>query len=161
MKLRPYRDEDYDTLAQAWRAASVVAHDFLTPDFLEAEVESIREVYLPAAETWIAELDGEPVGFLSLLGSRIGALFVHPDHWGAGIGRALFQKALELRGSLTLRLFADNEVGRRFFEAAGFVETGRDTHEETGRELVYLVFGDDAGDGARSSDAGEKEPKDH
>ena len=160
MHLRPYRDDDFETLAGAWRAASVVAHDFLTPDFLDAEVESIREVYLPAAETWIAESEGQPVGFLSLMGSEIGALFVHPGHWGKGIGQALLAKAIELRGDLLLKLFAENTVGRHFFAAAGFVEKGTETHAETGREVVRLELAATGGARPEPNDSGAAESKD-
>jgi putative acetyltransferase len=138
MQLRPYRDSDFDELANAWRAASVVAHPFLTPDFLDAEVESIREVYLPAADAWVAEQDGHLVGFLALLGSEVGALFVHPKAWGQGLGRALLAKAVELKGDLTLRVFAENQVGLAFYTKAGFEETGRERHKETGDEVVRM-----------------------
>jgi len=157
MHLRPYRDDDFETLAAAWRAASVVAHDFLTPDFLEAEVESIRDVYLPAAETWVAEVDGEPVGFLALLGQVIGGLFVHPNHWGSGVGQALVAKAVEQRGDLTIRLFAENQVGCRFFERAGFAVKGTETHKETGREVVRLELATTGGTTRGSNNDGERE----
>jgi hypothetical protein len=61
MLLRPYREEDFDDLGTAWRAASLVAHSFLSPDLLDAEVESIRDIYLPASETWGA-VDEEGAG---------------------------------------------------------------------------------------------------
>jgi GNAT superfamily N-acetyltransferase len=44
----------------------------------------------------VAELDGEIVGFVSVGGSRsddaegeLYAIYVHPDHWSTGVGRAL------------------------------------------------------------------------
>lgn len=160
MNLRPFTDADFDELVTAWRAASVVAHPFLTPDFLEAEVESIREIYLPAAETWVAEDDGKLVGFLSLLGSEVGALFVHPSAWHQGIGRALLAKAVELRGDLTLRVFAENEVGRTFYRKVGFIETGREDHKETGSELVRMELTADGSAEERANDASEPERKD-
>ncbi|MDF1800510.1 MAG: GNAT family N-acetyltransferase [Planctomycetota bacterium] len=159
MNLRPFTDADFDKLVSAWRAASVVAHPFLTPDFLEAEVESIRD-YLPAAETWVAEDDGKLVGFLSLLGSEVGALFVHPAAWHKGIGRALLAKAVELRGDLTLRVFAENEVGRTFYRKMGFLETGRESHKQTGNELVRMELSQGSSTEERTNDASEPERKD-
>ena len=122
MELRPYQEADFDQLITAWRAASVVAHPFLSPDFLDAEVDSIRDMYLPAAETWVA-IDGETVvGFLALLGDEIGAIFVHPSHWKQGIGRALMDKAASLRDKLTLEVFEENEIGRALYKRYGFTE---------------------------------------
>jgi putative acetyltransferase len=138
MHLRPYLDEDFDALVTAWRAASVVAHPFLTPDFLDAEVISIRDVYLPASETWVAVEGEEVIGFLALLGSEVGALFVHPKFWSHGIGRALLDKAVELRGALTVDVFEANEIGRAFYERHGFTATSEEKHEETGLPMVHM-----------------------
>ena len=143
MLLRPYREEDFDDLVTAWRAASVVAHSFLSPDFLDAEVESIRDIYLPASETWVAvdqEGAGKVIGFLALLGNEIGAIFVHPKSWKKGIGRALMDKAVELRSNLTVEVFEANEIGRAFYAGYGFVATGESVHKETGNALLQLQF---------------------
>jgi putative acetyltransferase len=56
-----------------------VVHPFLSADFLDEERVSIPNVYLPKAETWVWETDGRVIGFISLLGNEVGALFVHPD----------------------------------------------------------------------------------
>jgi putative acetyltransferase len=141
MIIRPFEDADFDQLSTAWRAASVVAHDFLSLDFLEAEVVSIRDVYLAAAESWVAvddEGDGKVVGFLALMGSEVGALFVHPGHWKKGIGRTLMAKAAEGREVLTLDVFEKNEVGRAFFGKFGFLTTDSSVHEETGNTVLRL-----------------------
>lgn len=140
MNLRPYEDPDFDQLIRAWRAASVVAHPFLTPEFLDAEVESIRDMYLPAAEAWVAEEDGVVIGFVALLGHELGALFVHPSHWKSGVGRALMDKAVELRGHLSLEVFEANEVGRRFYESYGFTEDSTGVHAETGERVLRLTY---------------------
>lgn len=138
MELRPFQETDFDQLITAWRAASVVAHPFLTPDFLDAEVDSIRDMYLPAAETWVA-MNGETVvGFLALLGDEIGAIFVHPNHWRNGIGRALMDKAASLRDKLTLEVFEENEIGRAFYKRYGFTEGGHSVHGVTGRPLIRM-----------------------
>jgi putative acetyltransferase len=43
-------------------------------------VAVVRDVYLPAASTWVWEQDGELKGFISVMESRfVGALFVAPD----------------------------------------------------------------------------------
>jgi putative acetyltransferase len=140
MEVRPYRDSDFEQLISGWRAASVVAHPFLTPDFLDAEVESIREVYLAAADSWVAEVDGEVVGFLALLGSEIGAVFVHPNHWRAGIGSALMNQATKSTPRLHLDVFAENKIGRAFYKRYGFVEGDRGVHQATGEKIIRMEY---------------------
>lgn len=140
MNLRPYQDDDFDQLIRAWRAASVVAHTFLSPEFLEDEATSIREMYLPAAEAWVAEEGGEVVGFFALLGHELGALFVHPKHWGRGIGHALMDKAVELRDHLSLEVFEANRIGRSFYERYGFTEDSSGVNKATGERVLRMTF---------------------
>jgi len=158
MHLRPYLDEDFDALVTAWRAASVVAHPFLTPDFLDAEVVSIRDVYLPASETWVAVEGEDVIGFLALLGNEVGALFVHPKSWGQGIGRKLLDKAVQLRGTLTVDVFEANEIGRAFYTRYGFVATGQEVHEETGQPLIHMQL---AAADQTNAGAGDQEEPNH
>jgi putative acetyltransferase len=143
MLLRTYKHADFDDLVTSWRAASVVAHPFLSPEFLDAEVTSIRDVYLPAAETWVAvdeEKDDKVIGFLALIGNEVGAIFVHPAYWKKGIGRALMNKAVELRKRLTVEVFAENEIGRAFYAKFGFETKGKSLHKETGQAVLQLEF---------------------
>lgn len=53
---------DRDDVLRVWVDASAL------------ERKSIRNVYLPGAETWVWEADGRVVGFISLLGNEIGGL---------------------------------------------------------------------------------------
>ena len=66
--IRPYSDHDLDELLDVWYRASVIAHSFLTPEFLQRERRQIAEQWLPMAETSVYEFDGRVVGFLSLIG---------------------------------------------------------------------------------------------
>jgi GNAT superfamily N-acetyltransferase len=67
------------------------------------------------------------------------AIYVDPDHWGAGLGRALITEAEErLRtagfAETILWVLEDNPRTRRFYEAAGWRHDGgskRDTHLQT------------------------------
>ena len=79
----------------------------------------------------VAEEEGEIVGFAHVGPSdeepvgEVYRLFVHPDRWGTGIGRALLERALDqLRGvgfsEATLWVHADNPRARRFYEAGGW-----------------------------------------
>jgi ribosomal protein S18 acetylase RimI-like enzyme len=65
------------------------------------------------------------------------ALFVHPDHWGTGAGRALTDAALaDLRdaGCVTVWLWVleDNVRARRFYTRYGFAETPDRTYSSLG-----------------------------
>ena len=95
--IREYHEQDLPELLSVWEAASEIAHPFLTAEFLAAERENIPNLYLPNAETWVAELEGRVIGFVALIGNEVGAIFVHPNQHGTGIGRKLMDKARELK----------------------------------------------------------------
>ncbi|MCL4819145.1 MAG: GNAT family N-acetyltransferase [Vicinamibacteria bacterium] len=146
--IRRYQHGDLEAVLDAWQQASSVAHPFLSPAFLAQERLDIPRVYLPAAETWVATRDGRVIGFVSLLGEEIGALFVQPAFHGTGAGRALMDKARELRGALEVEVFQKNAIGCRFYRRYGFEVIGDRTHEATGHPLWRMRL---AGPGATAS----------
>ena len=138
--IRKYKAEDTDALETAWRNATKVAHPFLKEAFVEQEAEMLRKVYLPKAETWVVEDDGAPVGFVAIVGEEIGGLFLDPASHGKGLGRALVDHAIALKGPVWLEVFEKNVVGRRFYNRYGFVETGRSIHDATEEVLLKVAF---------------------
>ena len=138
--IRKYTETDCEAVIDVWFIASAVATPFLSDDFLAKERESIRTTWLPAAETWVFEKEGNVVGFLSLIGNEVGAIFVHPSNQGSGIGRALMDHAASLRDELFLDVFEENESGRRFYEQYGFQFDHKHVHEETGYAQLRLFY---------------------
>ena len=100
---------DTASLSDIWLQASILAHAFIGEDRLLEQQGLIESQYLPSAETWVACRGGRPVGFISLIDSFIGGLFVAPDQQGHGIGRALVAHALSLKGTLMLEVYTDND----------------------------------------------------
>ena len=136
--IRPYTLADLDDVQDEWYAASLIAHPFLSEEFLATEREEIADQWLPIAETAVYEQYGTIVGFLALAGNEVGAIFVRPEHQGAGIGRALMDQARASRPYLELDVFEANPIGRRFYEAYGFRQVERHAHDETGQTQLRL-----------------------
>ncbi|MBK9411601.1 MAG: GNAT family N-acetyltransferase [Gemmatimonadetes bacterium] len=136
--IRPYQPADCEAVLRVWARASAVAHPFLSAGFLELERHNIPSVYLPNAETWVWEVREQVVGFISLLGSEVGALFVDPEFHGQGIGRALMDRASTLRGELEVEVFERNLPGRAFYERLGFELMHQKVHEQTGFDVMRL-----------------------
>lgn len=98
----------------------------------------------------IAEEADDPVGFVHAgphpgrpSVASLNRIYVHPDHWGEGIGTALLTRVQnELRqeyGRLYLAVLADNERAVSFYESAGFdrVGTQESNLEPDVEEYVY------------------------
>ncbi len=89
----------------------------------------------PRTTTLVAEVHGAVVGFASMGPARgesageLYAIYVDPEHWGDGLGRALIQEA-ERRltesgfAEAILWVLDDNPRARRFYEAAGWSADG-------------------------------------
>lgn len=138
MTIRPYVDGDLDTLLDVWYQASVIAHPFLSADFLEQERTEIAERWLPNSETAVYEIDGTVVGFISMIGNEVGGLFVDPGQQGRGIGTVLMDHVRSSRPFVELDVFEANAIGRRFYAAYGFGVIGRAVDETTGRPELRL-----------------------
>ncbi len=60
--IRKYHPADCEDVLNVWARASALAHPFLSQEFLEMERRDIPDVYLPKADTWVWEADGQVVG---------------------------------------------------------------------------------------------------
>ena len=139
--IRAFGEDDLEELLDVWYRASLIAHSFLSQEFLAKERREIADVWLPMAETTVYETDGRLVGFLALIGNEVGAVFVDPDYQGRGIGRSLMDRARASRPFLELNVFEANTIGRRFYDAYGFKFVDRHVHEASGQYELRLRLG--------------------
>jgi len=139
--LRPHTADDVSAILDVWYRASLIAHPFLSEEFLASERREIEAEWLPIAETTVCEIDGRVVGFLSLVGDEVGAIFVDPRHQRRGAGRALMDHARTVRNELEVAVFEENAIGRSFYDGYGFEFVERRTNEETGHPELRLRLG--------------------
>lgn len=131
--IRPYAPgSDLKKLSRIWLDASLSAHSFIGEQRLLLQRTLIEEQYLPNAETWVACVDEEPSGFISLLDTFIGGIFVSPAQQGRGIGRQLIFHALTLKGELELEVYTDNRQAVNFYTGLGFRELSRRSSDDDG-----------------------------
>jgi putative acetyltransferase len=138
--IRNYRKTDLEEMVNIWYEASVTAHSFIPVSFWALQKSTMKEKYLPFAENFIFEEDGQLAGFISLVGKRVCALFVSPEMQGRGIGRALLEHAKTLKGRLSLTVYRENERALRFYEKCGFVAAGEEVDEFTGCVQILMEW---------------------
>jgi ribosomal protein S18 acetylase RimI-like enzyme len=143
--LRPYAPADLDAVMGVWRRASEAGHPFLAAD-LDADAELVRTLYIPGAEIIVAEADGRILGFVALVGSFVGGLFVDPAAHRRGVGRRLMAHAEAARGPLTLEVYHANLAARVFYGALGYREILCQITDDQGRPhpLVRMTSAEDA-----------------
>lgn len=142
--IREYKSDDDDAIIAAWEASTRIAHPFLTDDFIAGERIAIREMYLPNTITHVAEENGAVIGFASMMGDELGAIFLIPDFHGKGVGRALMDTAARGHEFVDVEVFERNPIGRAFYERYGFREMTKSTHEPTGETLIRMQWRRDA-----------------
>jgi GNAT superfamily N-acetyltransferase len=145
MRVRPATGEDAEGIARVQERGWQRAYRHVFPvdeldrgGFIQAARWRDRLERPPAGwSTFVAESGGTIVGFASVGPSRdergtgeLYAIYVDPEEWSTGTGRALIERAEEqLRGEyaeVTLWVLEDNPRARQFYERAGWeVDEGR------------------------------------
>jgi len=125
LTLRLARPEEHDELEELQRRASLEL-----PEYREQLLANPDAIHLPPGQiangqVIVAEMDGEVAGFAAVVGGELDGLFVEPDMWGGGIGRALVDAATHeaRKRGLALKVIA-NPRARRFYEHCGFSVEG-------------------------------------
>ena len=133
--MRPARADEAETLLGIQRASAVAAFAHIFPQdrypFPDDEIlAGWRDALAdPDVEVYLAEVDGQAVGSLSIAPDFFRTLFVLPSHWNHGVGSALHDFGLtRLRelGSTSAKLWTleENHPARRFYEKRGWYLNG-------------------------------------
>ncbi|MCX7558930.1 GNAT family N-acetyltransferase [Sulfitobacter sp. F26204] len=138
--IRTYDRSDADALISIWDKAEVLAHPFLPADVRNQVRRDLRNLYLPHAETWVLEVAGTPAGFIAMIDTEIGGLFLHPSHQKQGLGRQMVDHVVALKGPLEVEVFKANKIGLPFYTQYGFEIIGEGTFEPTGDETVKMAM---------------------
>jgi GNAT superfamily N-acetyltransferase len=131
LTIRAARADDLETLLQIQREAAVAAlahifdqsrYPFPSDEIRELWREALAD---PDVELYIAEVDGDPAGVVSIGQEFLSELYVVPEHQGTGVGSALHDRALERlkeRGTARAKLgcLEENHAARRFYERRGW-----------------------------------------
>lgn len=133
---------DVQALFDIWLRSVQQTHTFLAEADVQALLPSVRN-YLSRSDLdlWVlhdAQLG--PIGFMTLLGPGVEALFVAPEHFRRGGGRMLLAHARYLKGPLHVEVNEQNSGAIRFYEANGFSITGRSPLDREGRPYPLLYM---------------------
>lgn len=130
--LRPARDDDTVEIARIWLVGWHDGHDGHVPPELvahrtpESFPPRVRE-RIPS--TWVADRDGEVLGFVTVVGDEVEQLFVDRAARGSGVARTLLRRGEEFvaaagHEAAWLGVVAGNARARAFYEREGWVDRG-------------------------------------
>ena len=129
MRIRRAVSAEREALEELQRRASLAIEEYRAalqrhPDAIHLPAEQIA-----LGQVHVAEEDGRILGFVAAVMTESSAdlegLFVEPELWGGGIGRALIDFAVHQarRKGLSLSVIA-NPTARGFYEKCGFAVEG-------------------------------------
>jgi GNAT superfamily N-acetyltransferase len=121
MTLRLARPDEHDELEELQRRASLELPEYRDQLLLNPGAIYLPEGQIANGQVIVAVLGGKIAGFAAVVGGELDGLFVEPDLWGRGIGRALVDAATHeaRKRGLALKVIA-NPRARRFYEHCGF-----------------------------------------
>lgn len=159
MDVRPATTDDALGIARVHVGTWQSAYRGLVPDeYLDAldvgrRVAAYEEFgTLSNAERpmWVAERDGEIVGFVGTAPSsdepdtgELFAIYVSAQHWGTGAGAELMRQAIEWLSTryaqATLWVLEGNDRARRFYERGGWTFDGTTKQDDRGTFVLSEV----------------------
>lgn len=138
--LRPATAADSDRVAEIWHAGWHDAHDGNVPGALVAARprESFdRRAASRVADTTVAVVGDEVVGFVMVAGDEVDQVYVAAEHRGSGTAAPLLaaaERRIAAAGHPTawLAVVPGNARARRFYERQGWRDDGWFEHDAPG-----------------------------
>lgn len=136
INIRRYTDDDWDAIARIHDTArldelrnSVGVQAFLTLA-QTAEQEGLFD-----GQLWVAETDGQVAGFVALDDDEITWLYVDPQRYRQGIGKALLRHAIAAAGPrVEVTVLDGNSAAEALYTGEGFTITETRTGPLVGNE---------------------------
>ena len=130
---------DYEQIMVVWEASVRATHHFLTEAWIEEHKPLILEQYLDMVELYaIRDEAGKVIAFLGHLEGNIEMLFIHPDHFKKGLGKALVRYATDEKGATKVDVNEQNPSAREFYEKMGFEVISRSELDGQGNPFPIL-----------------------
>lgn len=142
MKIITANQHHYPALIEIWEASVRATHHFLPEENLLALKPLILEHYFDAVELRCAISEDQLVGFIGVANKNIEMLFIHPNSFRQGVGRALMQYALNNLSASKVDVNEQNPNAIAFYECLGFKRVGRSELDGQGNPfpLIHMTL---------------------
>jgi len=132
-------ENDFAELAEVWDASVRSTHDFLGENDIRYFKLLVRNKYLKAVSLFcIRDQSGAIAGFSGISEKTLEMLFVHPLHFGKGIGKQLIVHAISEKGIRKVDVNEQNPSALAFYQYMGFIVTKRSPIDGAGKAYPIL-----------------------
>ncbi len=130
---------DYQEIIEVWEASVRATHHFLKEEDIQFFKPLILAHYLDTVNRFgVRNEESELLGFLGVHEDKIEMLFLHPDSFGRGIGKALTFFAVHKLGGTEVDVNEDNPQAVGFYEHLGFKTISRSETDPLGKPFPIL-----------------------
>ena len=137
--IRNIENKDIDKIMDIWLRSTIKAHDFIPKEYWENNYNTVKNVYIPMAETFVYEDEECIKGFISIINNEfIGALFVDIDFQNSGIGKKLINYSINKYKNLRLAVYKENKKSVEFYINRGFKIIKEEINEDSGHKEYIM-----------------------
>lgn len=130
--IRKLDNKDVNRIMEIWLESTIKAHSFIEKEYWQSNYNTVKDVYIPIAETYVYEENDVIKGFISIIDKEfIGALFVDNDYQGLGVGSKLINFVLNKYDTLSLAVYKENFKSVRFYKKMGFEILSEEINEDS------------------------------
>lgn len=141
MNVRTYQRADWPAIERIHDSARKMelSHAGLHEAFLPLCIAAAREQLFDYPGLFVAEENGEVLGFAACTEEELAWLYVAPKHMRKGVGSSLWRHMISVFPQIcVLEVLKGNEPARAFYERLGFRVSGQETGQMPGNE-AYTV----------------------
>lgn len=118
--IRPLKSSDIPIIINIYELSNASIGLPVQKDYFKHDAKKYVSSTIYKCENLVYEIDGLPVGIISVSADYVEGLFVFPDFWGQGVGRALLESFLSKKEYLCLQVYELNSRAVRFYLKNGF-----------------------------------------
>lgn len=130
---------DYSELTQLWERSVRATHDFLPESDILFFRPLILNEFLPQVTLCCAKnSQGAISGFIGVADDKVEMLFIDPEYFGQGLGKALLNYAVETLNIHQVDVNEQNQQAANFYLKYGFKIKGRSETDGMGKPYPLL-----------------------
>ncbi|NJB66842.1 putative acetyltransferase [Desulfobaculum xiamenense] len=139
MNIEHGTQHDYEEIIKVWEASVRATHAFVPEEYIQELRALILNSALPAVDVYLIKDQADNImGFMGISGEMLEMLFIAPEHFRKGLGKALTTYAVDTCGVTKVDVNEQNPEAHKFYLAQGFKVTRRSPTDGMGKPYPIL-----------------------